>query len=66
MNSNDAQELVRPAVGGTKGILRSVQDQGETIKRVIVASAFASIMDPVRRSAQLGVYRERLEPGCVL
>jgi hypothetical protein len=34
-----------PVVDGMKRILKSVTDYGKTIKRVVVAFAFASVMD---------------------
>ncbi|KAJ5727632.1 NAD(P)-binding protein [Penicillium malachiteum] len=42
-NAKDAKELLEPAVIGTTGILKSVQQYAPSVKRVIVTSSFAAI-----------------------
>jgi nucleoside-diphosphate-sugar epimerase len=44
-SSEDPNEIVGPAVGGTKSILKSIKEHGPTVKRVIITSSFASIVD---------------------
>ncbi|KAJ5721863.1 NAD(P)-binding protein [Penicillium malachiteum] len=42
-NAKDAKELIEPAVIGTTGIMKSVQQFAPSVKRVIVTSSFAAI-----------------------
>ncbi|KZT52364.1 D-lactaldehyde dehydrogenase [Calocera cornea HHB12733] len=62
----DPQELIGPALQGTKGVLDSVQKYNPSVKRIIVTSSVASIMVP----CELGtVFTEKdwntYSPGCV-
>lgn len=40
------KELLDPAVIGTTGILRSIKKSAPTVKRVVITSSFASIVNP--------------------
>ena len=42
---NNEEELLKPAMQGTKGILQSIQKNNPNIKRVVITSSFASIID---------------------
>lgn len=42
------QALVNPAVNGTKSVLKSIKDHGTEVKRVVITSSFAAILDPAR------------------
>lgn len=42
-NAKDAKELLDPAIIGTTGILKSVQQYAPSVKRVVVTSSFAAI-----------------------
>jgi len=43
--SKDPKEITGPAVGSTKSILKSIKTYGPTVKRVIITSSFAAIID---------------------
>jgi nucleoside-diphosphate-sugar epimerase len=42
---DNKHDLLDPAVNGTAGVLRSIQENNPTIKRVVITSSFASIID---------------------
>jgi len=44
--AHDPQELIGPAVQGTKGVLESIQKFNPSVKRVVVTSSVASVMVP--------------------
>ncbi|PVG04397.1 NAD(P)-binding protein [Serendipita vermifera] len=44
LHAADPNEIVGPAVGGTKSILKSIKNLAPTVKRVIITSSFASIV----------------------
>ncbi|KAG8908991.1 methylglyoxal reductase (NADPH-dependent) gre2 [Tulasnella sp. 403] len=43
-----AKDLMEPAIKGTTGILESIKTHGPTVKRVVITSSFASIIDPAK------------------
>ncbi|KAG8831531.1 methylglyoxal reductase (NADPH-dependent) gre2 [Serendipita sp. 400] len=59
LNAKDPKEIVTPAVDSTKYILKSVQDHGATVKRVVITSSFASIVDPTTGYRPGYVYTEK-------
>ncbi|KIY46821.1 NAD(P)-binding protein [Fistulina hepatica ATCC 64428] len=46
MKAGDPQELIVPAVKGTVGMLQSVLKNGSLVKRVVVTSSVAAVIDP--------------------
>ncbi|EJD39222.1 putative cinnamoyl-CoA reductase [Auricularia subglabra TFB-10046 SS5] len=42
------RDFLRPAVQGTRGILESVKKHASGVKRVVVTSSFATVLDPTR------------------
>lgn len=42
--------LVNPAVNGTKSVLKSIKDHGTEVKRVVLTSSFAAILDPSNKT----------------
>ncbi|KIK67016.1 hypothetical protein GYMLUDRAFT_238367 [Collybiopsis luxurians FD-317 M1] len=42
---SSADEMIRPAVDGTVSILKSAAKNGSTLKRVVITSSMASVMD---------------------
>ncbi|KAI0759547.1 NAD-P-binding protein [Trametes elegans] len=51
----DPEEYFKPAIGGTVGILKSVREHGEDVKRVVITSSIAAI---VGTAGPPGVYSE--------
>jgi len=48
-NVTDVQkELLDPAIIGTTGILKSIKKSAPSVKRVVITSSFASILDPYK------------------
>ncbi|WVQ75185.1 hypothetical protein IAR50_004795 [Cryptococcus sp. DSM 104548] len=47
----DAQELIRPAVQGTTGILKSTQSNNPSVKRIVVTSSAVSILNIISKKA---------------
>ncbi|KAI9651859.1 MAG: methylglyoxal reductase (NADPH-dependent) gre2 [Alyxoria varia] len=46
-NATDVQkDLLDPAIKGTKGILHAIQANAPTVKRVVITSSFAAIVNP--------------------
>ncbi|KAL7423608.1 hypothetical protein Q5752_001189 [Cryptotrichosporon argae] len=45
MNAEDPQDLIGPAVGGTVGILKSLQKFNPDVARVVITSSCASVVD---------------------
>ncbi|TRM58179.1 hypothetical protein BD626DRAFT_410903 [Schizophyllum amplum] len=43
--ATDPEELIVPAVNGTRSMLRSILKNGESVKRVVVTSSVASILE---------------------
>ncbi|ORY26767.1 putative D-lactaldehyde dehydrogenase [Naematelia encephala] len=46
LNAAKVDDLVKPAVQGTVGVLQSAQKYGDQVKRVVVTSSVAAIMQP--------------------
>jgi len=44
-NADEPEELIRPAVNGTVGILKSAKKNNPKVKRVVITSSVAAIMD---------------------
>lgn len=44
--TNPQEEIIDPAVNGTVGILKSIQKNAPSVKRVIITSSFAAMYDP--------------------
>lgn len=58
-NVTDVQkELLDPAVIGTTGILRSIKKSAPTVKRVVITSSFASIVDGAKGTWPEHTYSE--------
>ncbi|WVQ81865.1 hypothetical protein IAT38_003992 [Cryptococcus sp. DSM 104549] len=53
----DPQELIGPAVKGTTGVLKSIQKNNPNVKRVVITSSVAAIMNTNSRPAPV-VYTE--------
>lgn len=51
-------QLLEPAIHGTKGILESVQKYAPTVKRIVITSSFASIIDSKRGTWPDKIYSE--------
>ncbi|KAG8959164.1 methylglyoxal reductase (NADPH-dependent) gre2 [Tulasnella sp. 419] len=45
-NADDPDELIIPAVHGTLSVLESIRKNGDRVKRVVVTSSFASVLEP--------------------
>lgn len=43
------KDLLDPAVVGTTGILKAIKKSAPTVKRVVITSSFAAILDPNRK-----------------
>lgn len=58
-NVTDVQkELLDPAVIGTTGILKSIKKSAPTVKRVVITSSFASIINPFKGNWPEHTYSE--------
>jgi nucleoside-diphosphate-sugar epimerase len=53
------KELLDPAVIGTTGILKSIKKSAPTVKRVVITSSFASIVNPSKGNWPGHVYSEQ-------
>ncbi len=59
-NFSDAQtELIDPAVNGTTGILRGIKKHAPHVRRVVVTSSFAAILDASKTLDHGTVYTEK-------
>lgn len=48
-NAKDIQkDLLDPAIKGTHGVLQAIKANAPTVKRVVITSSFASIVDPTK------------------
>ncbi|TLS27113.1 hypothetical protein PpBr36_04380 [Pyricularia pennisetigena] len=47
-NIGDPKDLIDPAVIGTTGILKAIARSAPSVKRVVITSSFAAILDPER------------------
>ncbi|KAJ5728520.1 ketoreductase [Penicillium malachiteum] len=45
-NFQDPKELLDPAINGTKGILCAIKEKAPSVKRVVITSSFAAIVNP--------------------
>ncbi|KAF5311861.1 hypothetical protein D9619_003774 [Psilocybe cf. subviscida] len=45
-NAKDPQDLYRPAIQGTVGMLKSVTKNGPNVQRIVITSSFSAIMTP--------------------
>ncbi|EFQ98071.1 NADPH-dependent methylglyoxal reductase GRE2 [Nannizzia gypsea CBS 118893] len=50
------KDLLAPAINGTSGILQAIKKNAPSVKRVVVTSSFAAIIDPTKPSSY--VYSE--------
>ncbi|KAH9834341.1 GDP-mannose 4,6 dehydratase [Teratosphaeria destructans] len=58
-NVTDVQkELLDPAVIGTTGVLKSIKKSAPTVKRVVITSSFASIVNPFKGNWPEHTYSE--------
>ena len=58
-NTNDTQkDLLDPAIIGTTGILKSIKKSAPSVKRVVITSSFASIINPNKGSWPEYTYSE--------
>ncbi|KAF2763980.1 NAD(P)-binding protein [Teratosphaeria nubilosa] len=58
-NVTDVQkELLDPAVIGTTGVLKSIKKSAPTVKRVVITSSFASIVNPFKGNWPEHIYSE--------
>lgn len=58
-NVTDVQkQLLDPAIIGTTGILKSIKKSAPTVKRVVITSSFASIIDPSKGGRPDHTYSE--------
>lgn len=46
MVAKDPKETIGPALSGTTGILESVLKYGSNVKRIVITSSAASLMEP--------------------
>jgi len=53
------EELLLPAINGTKNLLHAIKDVAPQVKRVIITSSFASIIDPTKGMRPSYVYSEK-------
>jgi len=59
-NVTDVQkELLDPAIIGTTGILKSIKKSAPTVKRVVITSSFASIINPFKANWPDHTYSEQ-------
>lgn len=52
------KQLLDPAIIGTTGVLKSIKKSGPTVKRVVVTSSFASIVNPKKATWPDHTYSE--------
>lgn len=45
---NVTNDLLEPAINGTTGLLRSIQENAPTVERVVITSSFAAILNPLK------------------
>lgn len=56
---NNERDLLDPAIKGTTRILEAVYEHAPQVKRVVVTSSFAAIMDPAKGAWSGGTYTEK-------
>ncbi|KAA8910670.1 hypothetical protein FN846DRAFT_938130 [Sphaerosporella brunnea] len=52
------KDLLDPAINGTTGILHAIKKYAPSVKRVVITSSFASIIDPTKGTRPGHVYSE--------
>ncbi|KAI0056651.1 NAD(P)-binding protein [Artomyces pyxidatus] len=45
-NAKEADDMIKPAVRGTLGVLESASKEGSTVKRIVITASGASIISP--------------------
>jgi nucleoside-diphosphate-sugar epimerase len=55
----DPKELLEPAVNGTTGILKAIVRSAPSVRRVVVTSSFAAILDEDKLSDPKTVFSEK-------
>jgi nucleoside-diphosphate-sugar epimerase len=58
MNFSDPQELLGPAIHGTEGLLNAIVKLAPRVKRVVITSSFAAIVNPEKGNWPGHVYSE--------
>ncbi|KAB5586158.1 hypothetical protein GE09DRAFT_1235229, partial [Coniochaeta sp. 2T2.1] len=58
-NFKDPKELLEPAINGTTGILKAIARSAPTVRRVVVTSSFAAILDEDKLSDPNTVFSEK-------
>ena len=58
VNDNE-KELLLPAIQGTKGVLKSIKAKNPAVRRVIITSSFASIVDMTKGDRPEHTYTEK-------
>ncbi|PVH77833.1 NAD(P)-binding protein [Cadophora sp. DSE1049] len=53
------KDLLDPAINGTKGVLSAIKKNAPTVKRVVITSSFASIVDAGKGTAPGYTYSEK-------
>jgi nucleoside-diphosphate-sugar epimerase len=53
------EELLLPAINGTRNLLHTIQYAAPQVKRVVITSSFASIIDPSKGMRPGHVYSEK-------
>ena len=56
---DNEKDLLYPAIEGTKSVLASIAKHAPQVKRVVITSSFASIMDPKKLSRPGHTYSEK-------
>lgn len=57
-SQNPEEDLLKPAILGTTQLLRAVHKYGPTVKRVVITSSFASVVDSSKGLRPGYVYTE--------
>ncbi|KAI0754379.1 NAD(P)-binding protein [Daedaleopsis nitida] len=58
LSAQTPDELIKPALEGTMSVLRSAGKPGSTIKRVVIISSLAAVVNSSRRTTTPAVYDE--------
>lgn len=59
LSAKDPKEITGPAVGSTKSLFKAINDLAPTVKRVVLTSSFASVVDPAKGWRSGYVYSEK-------
>ena len=57
--TDNEKELLQPAVQGTKGVLKSIKAYNPSVRRVVITSSFASIVDVTKGDRPEHTYTEK-------